>query len=316
MGRRTGSEVAARARDGQGGALARRGPESPADARGNAGEYIESDVFQFRLLTKPLQTLVTALSLVQPIKHLLTHSVLPPTLPPPAFLLAHAPATGATRPPLALESPYLVSVLLSLAQSFITLFGLSLLLFNILPTTRWTLITFLLKPAGHILFHLISAKLRDIRKVRDGFRKTCACLEVVSQVFCEQGAAEEDVDWVCTICFEGMEEGAPGSVAAESAATTVKARCRLPCAHRCTWGPFLRLTPPPSRPSADFRPRSAVHAGCLSTWLQYQSWCPSCHQKIAPEPRPAVVEDLSDLYPGARAAELRRAAQLLAQLSE
>ena len=71
--------------------------------------------------------------------------------------------------------------------------------------------------------------------------------------------------------------------------------------------------------SADPPPVSsfAVHAGCLSTWLQYQNWCPSCHQKIAPrediaDTIPPVEEDVSDVYPGARAAERRRAAALLA----
>lgn len=100
-------------------------------------------------------------------------------------------------------------------------------------------------------------------------RRTVECLRVVFEEFPEEGKegkgkavaldeqeGADDEEWVCTICFEGLEEEelapapSPSSSTANLLATaavspssgaqhsstpkrTTKARCRLPCGHRC-----------------------------------------------------------------------------------
>lgn len=183
-------------------------------------------------------------------------------------------------------------------------------------------------------------------------RRTVECLRVVFDEFPEMEGGEAggkerqeeaEEDWVCTICFEGMEEeesaGGGGSGGAglggsgynspspsginspallggeatpSKAKRTMKARCRLPCSHRCT---FLFLSPLLSYGNADLPPAPTDHAGCLTTWLQYQSWCPSCHTAITSKrsdvaapattlaplfPQQPAEVDMSDVYPGAR----------------
>ncbi|ORY57994.1 hypothetical protein BCR35DRAFT_208920 [Leucosporidium creatinivorum] len=318
----------------------------------------------FRLVVV-IETLAALLSLIQPLKHLLPTSILPPTLPPPALLfpsstppshtptprilspaLTPSPSTPTSPssssppspsrspgafftfpsppPPLALDAHWLLLHLDSLLQSFLSLFQFALLL-PLLPRSTYSLF----HPAPHILLLSIRGRLIAIGKTRDKMRRTVECLRVVFDEFPEVEGGEAGVgeakereeeaegDWVCTICFEGMEEeenslaaagaggsgfnspspsgsnspallGGGGEGTSSKAKRTMKARCRLPCSHR-------------------------YHAGCLTTWLQYQSWCPSCHTAITSKrsdvaapatplaplfPQQPAEVDMSDIYPG------------------
>lgn len=78
------------------------------------------------------------------------------------------------------------------------------------------------------------------------------CLEVVFREFPEEEEEREGKDekteeeWVCCICFEGREEVMEAVVV--GGGKTIKARCRLPCGHRCT-----SLSLSPSMTSQAFR---------------------------------------------------------------
>lgn len=63
--------------------------------------------------------------------------------------------------------------------------------------------------------------------------KTVECLRIVFRVFPEGDGGEVDVEWMCTICFEGdleeKDEEESGDV------KTIGAKCSLPCGHKCTF---------------------------------------------------------------------------------
>ena len=180
--------------------------------------------------TRMVQSINTAVVLLQAGKHLLPASILPPTVSIPAFLLdSHESSpTLTTRNSrvIRLESVWLLehallglSTLIGIVQAVVLLF----LLPSYSPLT--------LPP--HLLFHRMRARGKELARLKSDLVRTVECLETVLRTFPRAGAegcgkAEEEGEdeYVCTICFEGAAEGG-------EAGRTANLACRLGCGHQC-----------------------------------------------------------------------------------
>jgi hypothetical protein len=102
--------------------------------------------------------------------------------------------------------------------------------------------------------------MRDIHK---SIIRTIDCLRIVFKVFPLESSStspstvEEDLDWMCTICFEGArDELEENDEEGNRSEIGNKRRCRLrSCGH-------------------------IYHAACLVHWLHQQSFCPICHTAV------------------------------------
>ncbi|KAM0789247.1 hypothetical protein ACM66B_000090 [Microbotryomycetes sp. NB124-2] len=218
-----------------------------------------------------IESLSALVALIQPVKHFLPSSILPATVSPPIALLSSHQSAPAVR----VDSCWLVSHLVEMTLSLMTLAQLCALGVKLSSISPF-------KIAPHLIFHAARGRLVAISNIQMSMNRTVDCLRTVFEVFPESNGEKADValeseeaDWVCTICFEG-----DSSTTGEMTAT---ARCRLPCGHK-------------------------YHAGCLTKWLGFQSFCPVCHKPVADESEDArraaslaeapPLIDMSDVYPG------------------
>ncbi|SCZ90428.1 BZ3500_MvSof-1268-A1-R1_Chr9g10829 [Microbotryum saponariae] len=212
------------------------------------------------------------LCLLQPLKHLIPTSILPSTLPPPASLyppIRINPSSDSSQrkpqhlpPQLQLDSSWLISLFVDVTLSLITLLQLlrcGLLLPTISPLTV----------PPHLLFHTARGRVHAIVQARMTLLRTIECLFTVFKLFPEEMDTSptstnktslegpDDSEWVCTICFEGVSVEDGVDPKAESTTSggrnddhmvtrgpmmTVRAKCRLPCGHKCEFGNELLRT--------------------------------------------------------------------------
>lgn len=228
-------------------------------------EVIVLEVRSFALLDRAIlirtartQTITAFFALLAPLKHLLPHSLLPPSIPAPTFLcpsppllspsfFPSPPSSSSSRDPkhprptrISLSTPWLLTLLSDMLTSTLTLLqfiSLTLLFPSYSPLS--------LPP--HLFFHCLRGRVNHIKKCRTSIVRTVVCLETVTRVF--PGDAEEEDEWACAICFEGKgEEEGPSE----------EGRCKLPCGHTCTF--FSPCPSPVHRPRLPRNPADPPHA--------------------------------------------------------
>ncbi|GAA96451.1 uncharacterized protein L969DRAFT_94541 [Mixia osmundae IAM 14324] len=224
-----------------------------------------------------LEALTAMLALLQPLKHLLPHSIMPPFVSASLF----TPSISRTDPlvlrerqrgffaqltrkreialdDVEVESKYLVGQFVELvtvgtcaAQCTIIFFALH----YHSPVSLATIPAFL---------YLMSMRglAASVANIFRSTRRTVHCLRVVLAAFplSQDGKQEPDKDWLCSICFEGCD--------------WKQRRCKLHCSH-------------------------SYHAQCLIQWLYRASTCPVCHQAVMPS-RQQASESSAPAVPAER----------------